>query len=336
MAELHANKNVTLDVAQSDTGFESRCMQLRLTAARVNQGVARQQTPLQPQSFFKRLPYDVRRVIYDYIDTPPLTVTSESFGLYLSCWQGKQEMDHAAATRLRKCLIDARMKSQERGVVLQLPEELNFAPLPFDRVMDINITIPSVKTNPPVEQAVDTVDLLPQMKIGRLHIHFIDHMDRSAKHPHSFWERRNRATSPKIIQWLLSGVRGCPRPRCPSPPFRAREWVITWIIQVNGSATPARWLDGHKFEITSATSSRPYSYIFQAENAGAHVLVIPDAMEPAGMPILPELLALCRPQLALRNYLRQSRATMEFGTFEVRDGEPILPAHPEYEVAHLH
>jgi hypothetical protein len=107
MAELHANKNATLDVAQPDKSFESRCMQIRLTATRVNQDVACQQTSLQPQSFFKHLPYDVRQAIYDYIDTPPLPATSESFGLYLSCWQGKQEMDHAAATRLRKCLVDA-------------------------------------------------------------------------------------------------------------------------------------------------------------------------------------------------------------------------------------
>jgi hypothetical protein len=60
-----------------------------------------------PSSFFMRLPYDIRVIVYTYLEPtalPPLSPTFSNPGFYLSCRQAQQELEDIAQLRLTKYL----------------------------------------------------------------------------------------------------------------------------------------------------------------------------------------------------------------------------------------
>lgn len=65
-----------------------------------------------PLSFFARLPYDIRAVIYGYLEPsqfPPFSHRFEEFGFLLSCHQAKAELEEIAFQRLKAFLDKLRL-----------------------------------------------------------------------------------------------------------------------------------------------------------------------------------------------------------------------------------
>jgi hypothetical protein len=101
---------------------------------------------MQSISFFNRLPYDVRAIIYHYLEPETFPPFSPGFrqttsGFVLSCREAKQDLEEIAAMHLAKYL------SEFRVTVTSIPDftlEISAGELPksMDNLRHITITLP--------------------------------------------------------------------------------------------------------------------------------------------------------------------------------------------------
>jgi hypothetical protein len=87
-------------------------------------------TPMRPNSLFTHLNRDVRCLIYDLIDLPP--VSHASLGLLLSCKEAYSETSAAAARNLNRYLKNKETVTKEEQYRLVVPKfslDANFASL---------------------------------------------------------------------------------------------------------------------------------------------------------------------------------------------------------------
>lgn len=74
-----------------------------------------------PLFTFLRLPYDVRIIIYSYLDTePPLSPRLHSFGLYRSCRQIKDELDEITNRKLNSLCCSIVENTPDMNVTVKL------------------------------------------------------------------------------------------------------------------------------------------------------------------------------------------------------------------------
>ncbi|KAF2272647.1 uncharacterized protein EI97DRAFT_461749 [Westerdykella ornata] len=87
-------------------------------------------------SFFDRLVYDVRVVIYEHMDLPPLGDGKDFSGLWLSCRQAKKELEAAAAKAARRYLEQFKGASKANMGMIMRPLP------PLMDLQDLNIRLP--------------------------------------------------------------------------------------------------------------------------------------------------------------------------------------------------
>ncbi|KAF1847897.1 uncharacterized protein K460DRAFT_414546 [Cucurbitaria berberidis CBS 394.84] len=308
-----------------DMGHETRRMRLRKTQERDKYGAKLQRTPKRPNAFFDHLPLDVRHLIYDLIPLRPFREAKNYSGLYLSCRQAKKEMDNAAAPRLRTYLLEIQQKHSNDHVEISLPRELTTAAIPVDTMIDINIKIrlstPSIRPNKIV---IDIALSLHMVKLNKVHIHMVE-----TPWNNPLWApyKPKETLVGSIIERLLGPNALWVRLIGRSFPIRVKELIVSRERKCGGKEEPIQWMDGLKYEITAQSGFRvPYGYKFKQEdgNATAWVVVAPRPYLP-GDPV-----EMMNWDLFWLDYLddrkfvdRLSKATMDFTTLEIGDGEEI-------------
>jgi hypothetical protein len=77
------------------------------------------ETPMRANSFFAHLNYDVRCLIYDFLDLPP--ISHSCLGLIMSCKEAKADTTPAAARNLKRYLTETQRSFNRHGYSLILP-----------------------------------------------------------------------------------------------------------------------------------------------------------------------------------------------------------------------
>jgi hypothetical protein len=313
-------------VAESGSNCQTRRMRLRSTPARTRHGEKLQQTPNRPNSFFEHFPIDVRRLVYDHLDLPPFPEAKSSSGLYLSCRQAKLEMDQAEPSRLRDHLLRLRKIGQTAGANLQIPVELETGTLPINTKMDFKITVPDLQDDKLLFDHIRDVVLgLCFLRIGQLHIHFVD--DIKARTPAglkllaSIRARCNNAEAGMIIFTLFSPVSDLTDLTGRERPMRVENLFITWAQSDAGIVRAAEFLAGRKIEIKEGAARGLHAYRFAHEGdfAGARVVVVPRA----AVCTVDALQTLCCPSRSRAWEAQYTEATMELSTLEIGEGHMI-------------
>ncbi|KAH7071278.1 hypothetical protein BKA63DRAFT_70171 [Paraphoma chrysanthemicola] len=78
------------------------------------------ETPSRLNSFFTHLNHDIRHIIYDFLDLPPISVSS--LGLVLCCQQALLEIKPAAAQQLKRRLAAAEAMARKEGRHFFIPK----------------------------------------------------------------------------------------------------------------------------------------------------------------------------------------------------------------------
>jgi hypothetical protein len=328
---------------------ESKRMNLRTTSSRTEHNIKRQHTPnrKRPNTFFKHLPYDVRRMIYDYMALPPFQkIRGESSrlssGLYLSCRQAKTEMDQAAPARERAHLLEFQQQlatnsiaTNSKGWVrMELPKELDTGSLPLNTVLDISFTYHRVypdghkldhlagrKDKYEVLSYMSQIsEALARLKLGRLHLHFTE----------DFWRWLNLVRRGYLnndsASWAMRKLLYDDFTR--TNRLQGEQIIISWTIGNDSTNKSMQVMEGWKFEAVGNTSHRPYGYEFRDNVAGteAKVFITPKPFEPGGTATSDHMSELIGDFYRMPEAgLQISRATMQMegANIEIGDGETI-------------
>jgi hypothetical protein len=150
----------------------------------------RQRTSQKP--FFEHLHYDVRVIIYSFLDLPPISMVGVGFGL--SCHQALAEIEYCAVSQMNDRLQNIRrISSIKLGAVIGIPTFATSATfnmlkevtveLSFDFVHDLNrqtMAVPRQLIFPLLSMRLDRLRLL--YRAGKDLRVFVSPLRRSNKH----------------------------------------------------------------------------------------------------------------------------------------------------------
>ncbi|KAH7396255.1 hypothetical protein BKA66DRAFT_566753 [Pyrenochaeta sp. MPI-SDFR-AT-0127] len=314
---------------EEKTTFESRRMRLRTTPQRLEYGIKLQNTPRRPNAFFDHFPLDVRRLLYGHMTLRPFPRAKDYLGLYLSCRQAGMEMDQAAPSRLRAYLLNRRNKHSSEKIEIWLPNHLDYAPIPIDLMMDIRIKIKqSTFTAFPFEAIMRLATDLSVLRLNQVHIHILE--TKWDQQNLELREMMNAANATLLISRLISPNEANTENIGRKHILRVKELIVSWQSGSEGVTDKIEWMDGWKYETASAKAHRPYGYRFKQDNAGARVVVTPRPFQPECRVTEQEMRTVVGHHLRSIFDVRVSRATMEFETLEIGDGEVIPACRPAH------
>jgi hypothetical protein len=83
-------------------------------------GLLPAEIPIRPNSFFTHLNHDIRYMVYNLIDLPPVSLSS--LGLVLSCREALAESEQVAKVHLNRHLLAFKSAAKAEGHVVVLPQ----------------------------------------------------------------------------------------------------------------------------------------------------------------------------------------------------------------------